>query len=438
MFTNVVHELTSSFKSGVVKTSRYLMLSAGLTTLASAHLAPSTCYASGKPNAPETEKNTKAAPRVLNGGFKQLPKKYQTQLIPTAISQHSRVAKPTHGRQFATHGKIENDFRKEISNLPEGTVVLWGDGFGRLSVDAFRRNGNIRVIYNDIDPKNMLPMKSFIEKCVKEENRDQLVPIAGDCLTIPSDQGFRSLFPDGNPNGQVTTTFGANFLHFMVPKDVVEYFALQFDLLSPGGHTFSIAASMPRNHESMNDFLQKECDEDTLQGWLQHSYEQGLTPVRTAGMNEFSQILKEKGLIFASQLRGSWIAENQGTTDPNDKLLLSNLYGKYPSVAFIDYVALKTIAGTIGFRISSKHFFTYTPGGIEEKQQASGQYAGLVLEKPQDAPLPSDEAYFRHTDAFKELEEKALSEVESAREVFKNIRFKPEYPFVFFNEEQQT
>jgi hypothetical protein len=437
MFANVTHELTSSFRYGVLKTSRYLMLSAGLTALASTHLMSSKCYASGKPNAEETEAKIKAASRSLNRGFKQLPEHYQNQLIPTANSQHPPVVKPMHGRQFATHGKIENDFRKEISNLPEGTVVLWGDGYGRLSVDAFRRNGNIRVIYNDIDPQNMLPMKSFIEQCVKAGDRDQLVPIAGDCLTIPSDQGFTSLFPDGNPNGQVTTTFGANFLHFMVPKDVVEYFALQFDLLVPGGHTFSIAASMPRDYEAMNEFLRKECDEDTLQGWLSHSYEPALHSVRSAGLNEVSKILKQKGLIFTSQMRGSWIVENQGTTDPKDKTLLSRLYGKYESISFIDYDALKTIAETIGFRVTSKYIFTYTPDGIDETEQASGNYAGIVLEKPQDAPLPSDEAYFRHTDAFKGLEEKALFEVELAREVFRDIRFKPEYPFVFLNDAQQ-
>ena len=377
------------------------------------------------------EKEEKLVKREMQpGGWKKLSKHEQSVLIPTKSDSSAEfVQNGLHGFQFKHLGELERRFARACEELPEGDVALWGDGYGRVSVDAFRRNNKLRVFYNDLDSRNSTPLKNFKNLCVKKEDQEKLIITNSSCLDLPESQAFREFFSDHNPSGKFSDTFGANFLHFMPPENVVKYMGLQYDLLTPGGKTFIVATT---THIPAEDFQyvkglsqEKLCHQLTQQNLKEMNY------IRNVISHQLREHWKAQGLSFYGYLNSEFF-RNSSSLMPGHSYLLTNILFKDREVNFLPPETLTSIATAIGFEIEFTNRFALMSDGIKENPEKSdeGLYGGYIFRKPLNAPQPTDEGYFRNMKGFQDLEKRAFDEPGIIRELCeKRLSFKPEYPF---------
>lgn len=408
-------------------------------------LLSSTCHAmekdemmtkeeSSKP--PSSSIQTKQTPsrrELKSDGWNQLTADEKSKLIPGPNSStFSKVSTLLHGSQFKHLGKIENLFRQYCTNLTEGTVVVWGDGYGRVSIDAFRRNAAIRVVYNDLDPKNMVPFQKLKQLCFTPGDQEQLVSIQGNCLTIPTASQFQNLFLNHDPMGQVSATFGANFLHFMTPEEVVNYFSLQFDLLRPGGKTFSIFNNLHVEENGLR--FGRDINKLDISNYLAHPIEliEELNMTKTVIVQSAKELLERKDVSFSGFMNGEWVKANKGTTDAEDRRIFSALFAHHPKTNAFNPQTIELVAKAIGFEVEEKTGLTLTSLGFEDRKvnDLNGNYTGFVLKKPSNAPSVSNSDYFRNSKGFKDLLEKAKEEEKFIRTFYEKVTFKPKYPFL--------
>lgn len=111
-----------------------------------------------------------------------------------------------------------------------------------------------------------------------------------------------------------------------------------------------------------------------------------------------------------------------------DKALLNNLFPG-DTMQMITTPVLQLIADIVGYQmVDSKNFSLRKAGGFAEEE--NGDYLGVTLQKPFDAPSVEDAAYFRKRKAFLSLKKLAKKEESEIAVPFRDSKLQDKYPYL--------
>lgn len=360
---------------------------------------------------------------ISQNAWKKLSTAHQHKLSPKKEEVFATVSTAKFGSQFTHLGPLEDDFIKECRLLGQGdTILVNADAYGRLSLKAFRYNAHLRVIYNDMDPQNAASIIAFRDTCLTPEENDALPVIMGDCVTLKDQEPFKVLFPAQNPQDQVSLIFAANVAHFLSPSRLVAFLAHEHDLLKPGG-TLRLLASGFKTPPALNPTLTLKTMKKLI-GGLSHI---DVSALQGHFSTTFSTYLKENGFTFYGYFDKGKLTVSKTMTGP-DKTLLNNLFPG-DTMQMITTPVLQLIADTIGYQmVDSKNFSLRKAGGFAEEE--NGDYLGMTLQKPFDAPSVEDAAYFRKSEAFLSLEKLAKKEESEIAVLFRDSKLQNKHPYL--------